>query len=843
MSEYEIDDLLALVEKPSRYLGTEINTVKKDFRKTRLRIVLAFPDLYEIGSSHFGIQILYDVLNRESEVLAERVFAPGLDMQAQLRAANRGLFSLETRHSVKQFDIVGFSLLTELNYTNVLNMLDLSGIQLLAAERGLEDPIVIAGGPCTSNPEPVAQFFDAMVIGDGEPVVVEMARSWLGWKESGAAGKEELLHRWAAIRGVYVPSFFDVYNDDEGFQRLVPKDSHYRQVIRSIVPSLDKLTFPTRPIVAFGRPVHDRLRLEIARGCSRGCRFCQAGMIYRPVRERSPETLLSLTEECVAGTGYEDMSLLSLSSGDYGCVIPLMERLMERHASDHLAVSLPSLRAGTLTSELMKLIKRVRKTGFTIAPEAGSQRLRDVINKNVSEDEIRETIKDAVGLGWRLIKLYFMIGLPTETEADLQALIGLVTSLQEVRGPKKERINLNVGIATFIPKPHTPFQWASQIPLAEAKRIMGWLKNRLNTSRIQVKWQNPEVSRIEAVLARGDRRLARVLLTAYRRGCLFDSWTDQFNYQLWRESFEECGVDPDFYTTRIRTKEEPLPWDHIDIQVTKAYLAKEWQEAVSGNLTPDCRQGECQGCGVCDFERITPEVYMSCLEPSTVAMPSLIRSDDRRQVVIDYSKRGEARYFGHLELVNIFSRAIRRTGIAVRYSEGFHPKPRISFDDPLPIGVESQSEVMYVQLEDGISMHVLKNRLNEQLPDGLVVNDCRILEERPKQPANKAVTYEITLSQGFFDDCRLRAFEESAEMMIVRSSAKGVLKRINLKEAVADVERLNGKHLRLKLVQEPGRTVRPAEFLQHVFELEEKDVKTARVLKVRNEKNTSSEMI
>jgi radical SAM-linked protein len=642
---------------------------------------------------------------------------------------------------------------------------------------------------------------------------------------------------------VYVPSFFDVYDDEQGFQRLVPKQSHYRRVTRSIVPSLDELAFPTRPIVPFGRPVHDRLRVEIARGCSRGCRFCQAGMIYRPVRERSPERLLSLTQECIAGTGYEDMSLLSLSSGDYGCVVPVMERLMERYASDHLAVSLPSLRAGTLTPELMKLIKRVRKTGFTIAPEAGSQRLRDAINKNIGEDEIRETVRDAVGLGWRLIKLYFMIGLPTETEDDLQELIGLVTSLQQVKGPKKERINLNVGVATFIPKPHTPFQWASQIPLSEARRTMGWLKDRLRTSRIQLKWQNPEVSRIEAVFARGDRRLTRPLLTAYRKGCVFDSWTDRFNYELWRESFEECGVDPDFYTTRIRIREEPLPWDHIDIGVTKEYLAREWGEALSGNLTADCRHGECQGCGVCDFERITPEVYLSCDESSTEVTPNLVKSKDRRKVVVDYSKQGQAKYFGHLELVNIFNRAVRRSGIAVRYSQGFHPKPRISFDDALPIGMESQSELMYVQLEDEISMEALRDRLNEQLPDGLVVNECRCLREPPERAANKAVTYEITLSREVFDDQRLRDFEKSAHLVIVRSNGKGVSKRVDLREAVIDVERLNAKQLRLKIVQEPGKTVRPAEFLQHVFEFEANDVKTARVLKVRNPKNTSGEMI
>ncbi len=829
------DNILAFVEKPSRYLGSEINVVKKDFQKTKLRIALAFPDLYEIGTSHFGMQILYQLLNRQPEILAERVFAPGIDLESQLRSRNLSLFSLESRHPLNRFDIIGFSLLYELNYSNVLNMLELSGIPLLQAERKADDPIVIGGGPCTCNPEPVAEFFDALVIGDGEPVVVEMARCWLEWKRSGAPDKTELFHRWAALEGVYIPSFFDVSFDHDGFQRLVPKYSQHGRVARSIAAGLDTLTFPKAPVVAFGKPVHDRLRLEIARGCSRGCRFCQAGMIYRPVRERSQETLLALAQESISATGYEEMSLLSLSTGDYGCIMELMEDLMQRHASDHLAVSLPSLRAGTLTPELMKLIKQVRKTGFTIAPEAGSQRLRDVINKNITEDEIRQTVRDAVKLGWRVIKLYFMVGLPTETEKDLEALVRLVTALQQFRSPRKERIKINVGAATFIPKPHTPFQWACQISLQESRRVMGWLKDRLKLPYLQLKWQNPEVSRIEGVFARGDRRLNQLLLTAHRKGCKFDSWSDQFDYRLWEESFEHCGVDPDFYTTRVRTIDEPLPWDHIDIQVTKQYLAREWRQALCGSLTPDCRDGDCQGCGVCDFERIRPEVYASCRESPTRTGTAVDGHGDHQQIEIDYAKQGEAKYFGHLELVNIFNRAIRRAGIRVRYSEGFHPKPRISFSDPLPIGIESQSEIMYLQLTQPVSMEELKQRLNEQLPQGLVIRGCRLLDRRPKQTPGKTVTYEVRLNHGFFGAEQLRRFEESIDPVIVRGKLEGASKAIHLKDAVVGVERLNGKNLRLTVIQEPGKTIRAAEFLRYVFDLAPQDLKTAKVVKVRSD--------
>ncbi|MGD9174714.1 MAG: TIGR03960 family B12-binding radical SAM protein, partial [Desulfobacterales bacterium] len=433
MSIKTIEDILPLVKKPSRYLGGEINQVKKDPTSVKLRFALAFPDLYEIGTSHFGMQILYHILNSHADIAAERVFAPGMDMDRHLRAAGLRLFSLESRHPLDHFDIIGFSLLYELNYTNILTILELSGIPFYAARRDESFPLIIAGGPCTCNPEPVADFFDALVIGDGESVILQLAECWLEWKKNSSSNKDALLKLWSTIEGVYIPAFFKPHYDDCGFQRLEPRYVDYTRVTRTLVADLDRVAFPHKPIIPFGKPVHDRLRLEVARGCTRGCRFCQAGMIYRPVRERSPDSLTDLCDQSISSTGYEDISLLSLSTGDYGCIVPLMERLMLRYASQNVAVSLPSLRAGTLTPELMELIKTVRKTGFTIAPEAGSQRLRDVINKNISDTEIIKTVKDAFDLGWQVIKLYFMIGLPTETEADLKALVDLVKSLRQIK--------------------------------------------------------------------------------------------------------------------------------------------------------------------------------------------------------------------------------------------------------------------------------------------------------------------------------------------------------------------------------------------------------------------------
>ncbi|UCH22157.1 MAG: TIGR03960 family B12-binding radical SAM protein, partial [Deltaproteobacteria bacterium] len=497
MSKYSIQDILPLVEKPSRYLGTETNTIKKDPSTVRLRIALAFPDLYEIGTSHFGLLILYHILNRSKEIAAERVFAPGLDMEAKLRISKLPILSLESQTPLLEFDIVGFSLLYELNYTNILSLLDLSNIPFYASQRDNSYPLIIAGGPCTCNPEPVADFFDAMVIGDGENVILEMSDIWLVWNKSSGGDKDSLLRKWSRLEGVYVPAYFKPRFDTSGYQILEPRLSDYTRVTRTITNNLDQAPFPEAPVVPFGRPVHDRLRLEVSRGCTRGCRFCQAGIIYRPVRERSMEKLIDLTTKSLEATGYEDMSLLSLSTGDYACIVPLLECLMTKCQASQIAISLPSLRAGTLTTELMHLIKRVRKTGFTIAPEAGSQRLRDVINKNVTDKDIRDTVTNAFDLSWRLIKLYFMIGLPTETEDDLHAMVNLVKDLRKLSSSQGFKGKINVSLATFIPKPHTPFQWIAQNSLAESFEKLEWIKKNLNLPGVHLKWQNPQVSILE----------------------------------------------------------------------------------------------------------------------------------------------------------------------------------------------------------------------------------------------------------------------------------------------------------------------------------------------------------
>jgi radical SAM family uncharacterized protein/radical SAM-linked protein len=804
----------ASIEKPSRYLGSEINAILKDPNQVKLRMALAFPDLYEIGTSHFGLQILYHILNSRPEVAAERVFAPAVDLEGLLRKTGKPLFSLESHTPIYRFDIIGFSLLYELNYTNMLTMLELSGIPWLAAERDSRHPFVIAGGPCTCNPEPLAEFFDAMVVGDGETVVLELVGAWLAWKQAGARHRQDLLERWCAIEGVYIPAFFEAHYDDLGFQTVVPKLKNHMTVRRAMAGDLDAAPFPDRPVVPFGKPVHDRLRIEVSRGCTRGCRFCQAGMLYRPVRERSPEGVLDLAERALRATGYEDLSLLSLSTGDYGCILPLMQRLMDRYASQRVAVSLPSLRAGTLSPEIMDLIRQVRKTGFTIAPEAGSQRLRDVINKNISEPEIVETVRDAFQMGWQLVKLYFMIGLPTETLDDIEALVDLVQGLRKLKGPRGRRGQLNVSVATFIPKPHTPFQWAAQLVLAESRERLRWIQERLKPAGIEFKWQNPEMSFLEGVWARGDRRIGAVLRAAHRRGCRFDGWGDKFNFGAWMAAFDEEGVDPDFYLTRHRDTHEPLPWDHIDILVGKGFLRSEWEKALAAGLTADCRFGGCNACGVCDFEAVAPRVHTHmALQGGAPVASSAFQPAAYRKLQLSYAKLGPARFFGHLELVNIFLRALRRAGIPVKFSEGFHPKPKVAFDNPLPTGMESEAERMVVTVASEVAPAALLRRLNAELPEGLHVHTC---SEDITAPPDRC-TFRISFGRHLPELLKPFLNDVDYDRELVVSSPKGKLKKIVLRDILIDIREAGPTSLDLVLGCDPAKRVRPAEVLRQGF--------------------------
>ncbi len=833
MHPTSIQDLLPLVEQPSRYLGTEINRVLKDPASVKLKFLFAFPDRYEIGTSHFGIQILYPILNREPDVLAERVFAPAPDMAGQMKAAGVPLSALESGRPARQFDIIGFSLLYELNYTNVLAMLELAGIPFRSQDRDEGDPLIIGGGPCTCNPEPVADFFDALVIGDGEKVLPEMARKWIQWHEGGRQDRAALLRDWAGSTGVYIPSLYRVHYDDSGLQRISPMAGAPERVRRAVIDDLDAADFPDRPLVPFGKPVHDRLRIEIGRGCTRGCRFCQAGMIYRPVRERSLDTLIKLCETSLSHTGYEDLSLLSLSTSDYGCIGPLLEQLMLQGEGPPVAVSFPSFRAGTLSPELMALVKRVRKTGFTIAAEAGSQRLRDVINKNIGEDDILRTVADAFRLGWQVIKLYFMVGLPTECEQDLEAIVSLMKQLNGLPGARGRRGRINISVNTFIPKSHTPFQWAGQLSVDSARDRVRWLQNRLNLPRVQFKWQAPEASYLEGLLARGDRRLSGLLEAAYHRGCWFDGWSDQFRFDRWQLAMTEAlEVSPDHFVTRQRDPLEPLPWDHIDIGVSKDWLRAELDKSLTGAATADCRGGECQGCGVCDFERVLPKVHAASDRPPSATTGGKAQANGfYKRLCVTYSKKGNARFFGHLELMNILLRALRRAGIPMKYSQGFHPLPKVSFDNPLPLGMASQGESFWLTVPGHISPGFVKERLNPQLPEGLAVLSVHLAPRRERQAENCFISYEITLSDGVFDRRCLEWFQNQETLMVSRAKKGGKIRHIDLKQAVQEIRIVSPERLDLTLRAVPGQSVRPADVLDRIFSLSEQSSRRAVVVK------------
>ena len=832
MSIKSIQDILPLIEQPSQYLGSEINTIKKEHSKIDLFFALAFPDLYEIGTSHFGLQILYHILNSHPKIAAERVFAPAPDMEEYLRSSGLSIASLESKKPLNEFDIIGFSLLYELNYTNILSILDLAGIPFLASQRDGSFPFVIAGGPCTCNPEPVADFFDAIVVGDGEKVIIKMCRAWLEWKTGDNEDKETLLRQWSHIEGVYIPEFFSPQFDRHGFQTLKPRYPGYDIIKKSVVGDLNEVPFPDTPIIPYGKPVHDRLRLEISRGCTRGCRFCQAGIIYRPVRERSLKKLLSLSDASVAATGYEDISLLSLSTGDYSCILPLMENMMSRYANHRIAISLPSLRAGTLTPSMMNLVKKVRKTGFTIAPEAGSQRLRDVINKNITEQDIINTVNDAFLLGWQVVKLYFMVGLPTETDDDLEAIVDLVKKLKSVNLKNRRKGQINVSVATFIPKAHTPFQWSSQISLDESKHKITWLKKKLKMPGIRFKWQNPEVSIIEGLWARGDRRLNRLLVTAYKKGCKFDGWSDKFRYLSWEASFLDDGVDIDFFTTRVRNTIEPLPWDHIDSMVSKNFLISEWNNAVEGVYTNDCRNGNCNQCGVCDFVTIEPKVFDDRKEDVVNDITQdCYKTKGYKKLKISFSKLDQAKYFGHLEMVTIFIRAIQRAGIPVKYSEGFHPKILMSFEDALPIGLESLNEIFYLSVHDNVKPQTIINGLNHNLPKGLRILSCHLAPTTSSNHKFEPVVYMVTSKNGFFDEEKMNHFNKISEFIVTRFSRKRKIKQVDLKEMVINLTLPEPHQLRMILRSEPGQTVRPFEILEKVFGLSEEEIKQAVVVK------------
>ncbi len=605
-----IEAMLEKVQKAPRYTGGEMNTSVKKWDQAELHYGFCFPDTYEVGMSHLGMKILYGLVNQEPDMVCERFFMPWTDMKEQMEQEKIPLFSMESRTALSDFDMIGFTLQYEMSFTNILAMMQLGGVTLRNADRKRDEPIVVAGGPCASNPEPLADFIDAFMMGDGEEVTLDVCRTIRDWKKSGR-DRMACMKQLAAIPGVYVPALYDVtYHEDGTVEAVTPNCAEApTKVTKCIVKDLNTAYYPMNIPVPYTEIVHDRIMLEIMRGCTRGCRFCQAGMLYRPVRERSIERLLELASSLEKTTGYEEMSLSSLSSGDYTCLAELIRELLKKFSKEHVSVSLPSLRLDSILKESLEETQKERKTSLTFAPEAGTQRLRDVINKGVTEDDLIEKVTDAFYGGWSSVKLYFMIGLPTETYEDLDGIVDLAQKVSRCyfSVPKEKRakgFRVTVSASSFVPKPFTPFQWAPQDTQEMIQAKQQYLKEKLRQVKgVNFNYHESRTSLLEACFARGDRRLCRVLETAFLKGCYLDGWSELFDYEKWVEAFSECGLDMGFYAFRTREKNEVLPWDHIDCGITKAFLWREKEKGDRAEVTPDCRNG-CNGCGIQRFEGV-----------------------------------------------------------------------------------------------------------------------------------------------------------------------------------------------------------------------------------------------
>ena len=596
-----LDKLFSRVQKATHYCGGELNSVIKNPEEAEIRFAFAFPDTYEVGMSHLGMKILYHILNLREDTYCERVFAPWIDMEAEMRRQGVPLFSNETHTPIKEFDFLGITLQYEMCYSNVLNMLSLAGIPLLSSERGDSDPFVNGGGPCAYNPEPLADFFDFFTMGEGEEVIGELMDAYKQWKKEGGT-RQDYLKKIAGIEGIYVPSLYDVeYNGDGTIKSMKPNCPEAPAKVRKrIISDLDSVVYPDKFIVPFSDIVHDRSNIEVFRGCIRGCRFCQAGMIYRPVREKSAETLVNDACALINSTGYEEMGLSSLSTSDYTQLEKLTEKLLELTEKERVSLSLPSLRVDNFSLDLMERVQKVRKSGLTFAPEAGSQRMRDVINKNVSENDLIKSATLAFEGGWNSVKLYFMIGLPYEEFSDIAGIADLADKVVECfytsdKTNKRRPPSVTLSVASFVPKPFTPFQWAAQNTMEELSEKQLFLKNEIRNRKVKYNYHQSDISVLEGVFARGDRRLGKVLLRAYELGCKLDGWSECFNLDAWKQAFSDCGLEMSFYT-RKREYDEILPWDFVDIGVTRKFMMKENEKAKEAATTPNCRE-KCSGCG------------------------------------------------------------------------------------------------------------------------------------------------------------------------------------------------------------------------------------------------------
>ncbi|RKX95171.1 MAG: TIGR03960 family B12-binding radical SAM protein [Spirochaetes bacterium] len=737
----KIEKILPFVSKPGRYIGGELNQIKKARKDVDVTVVLSYPDIYEVGMSNSAIQILYSVVNNVDGYICERVFAPWLDFEKELRNKNLPLFSIESYTPLDEFDILGFSIGYEMLYTNMLNIMDLGKIPLFSKDRDSKHPLVIAGGPGIYNPEPIADFIDVFVYGDGENAILEFLAIY---KETQKLERYEQLKKLNSLNYCYIPSLHEKERKGDFVFTKVP-----RKVKRKIEPDLDKLPYPDKPIVPIIKTVQDRITIETTRGCTTGCRFCQAGFIYRPVRERSINSIDRIAGTSISTTGYDEVSLAALSISDYSELYRLVRQLTEKYSEGNVSISLPSLRVNSTSFEVLKMIQKVRKSSLTFAIESPDEDVRKRINKMVDDEQLLSLIDSVSGVGWRLIKLYFMIGLPMATKEGIK-IENFIKKLMD-RFPK---LNINVNVSLFVPKPHTPFERVKQMDLKEAEDIISYLRSRFQCSKVRIKYQNPKMSKIEAILSRGDRNVGSLIYSVFKAGERFSSWDEVFNYDLWVDNAKSIKLDVDKYLGEFNTDNE-LPWDIIDVGVSKKFLRQEFEKAKGMITTENCIYGRCPGCGVCDRDiKNTLEVYRFIEGDADQNKESKsnngfnryrnglnINKNNTIKILCRFKKSGLYKYFSHLDLINLFIKVGRRAKLPFSYTEGFNPKPRIVIPFPLPLGVESEYELMEIKLDNSMSPEKITNRLNKILPEDLSILDAKILHEN-KSIASKSYCHD-----------------------------------------------------------------------------------------------------
>jgi len=834
----ELTKILPKVSKPTRYLGDELNSVRKDLDNPDLiRFALAFPDIYDVGMSHLGFKILYQILNSRDDVWAERAYIPWVDMEEEMRARDIPLACLESGSPLKEFDIVGFSLQYEMSYTNILNMLELAHIPLMSVDRDHSCPLIIAGGPCAFNPEPMVDFIDFFVIGDGEEVIMEIVDCYKAQKDE---DRKKLLGKMADIEGVYVPLFSSVEEQPDGTLAVVDV-GHGASIRKRVVADLNAAPYPVDYFVPFMKPIHDRAVIEVMRGCSRGCRFCQAGILYRPVRERSTATVENLAKELIDRTGYEGLSLASLSTCDHSSINEIVDRLAESPGkSKHVSISLPSLRADSFPAGLAKKLARVGKTGLTFAPEVATQRMQNVINKCITRDEVFSAVESAFSTGWDSLKLYFMIGLPTETEEDVAEIARFIRNILHAAMRMNKRASLNVSISTFVPKAHTPFQWERQLSVDEVQQRQDFLRDEIGRNRrLSVSFHSPQVSFLEGVFARGDRRLGAVLLRAHELGCKMDGWTEFFNFSAWMKAFDQCEIDPNAYI-QARERDQIMPWDHIDTLVTKDFLLAELDRAYGLELTPDCRWGKCSRCGIRGaLDTGCPEIRPSEPEDqdqvSNIPQPQTSIPDPESRIRFQFAKREAVKFISHLDLINSLVRAFRRARIHVAYSHGFNPHPKLRLGSGLPVGTTSDAEFADVDLETHIEMGDFISRSNAQLPNGLEILEAQeiSLKERPLMAQINLASYTVQIPKTEDDiDAKIHSILDMEHIWIerIRKGAKRKARRsrsgseaskiIDIRPLIRSIElREYNKLLKLEMVLGEGKDgkVRPEEVIKLIL--------------------------